>query len=430
MRALFLFMGGQIGIMLLARFFFQWILHYSSSVPQELELQKTALFSGSSVGFALLLFRLFDGASDPIAGSISDAWVRRGGERRKLLLFSLPIAGIGLILCFVSSVDTPVILRWILLLLGMFLFFVGYTFYAIPYWSLIEDYSQGDKDQRRLLSTALGAGLLIATGIGFIITPILVSSFGYSTSAWICAFLGTGLMVLPYFAQPQDMKTSEFIDTSSLSVKQCLKSYLESLKNRRFIALLMLLAGSQMSLTIVTAAAPAVATTLLGGDEGDVSFLMGPLLALAIPSFIFTPWLGRKLGWQSALVIASVFLALAYAATSGLGTAIIGTPLQTGMFLFALGGPAIAILLGLEAEAITDCANSSPDASVGTYFGMFNLFIKALNGLAIFIAGVFIEMSVNGGGAGPIRQLMLVAGGSLLLGVLLYFLIRPRKKLI
>lgn len=427
-RTLILFMGGQIGIMLLARFFFQWILHYSSSVPPEGSFQNSALFSGSSVGFALLLFRLFDGASDPIAGSISDAWVRRGKERRKLLLYSLPIAGVGLVLCFLASSETPIHLRWLFLLSGMLLFFVGYTFYAIPYWSLIEDYSQGDRDRRRLLSTALGAGLLIATGIGFIISPYLVNHFGYTTSAWICALVGTVLMALPYYAQPKNFTQSASVETSSLTVMECLRSYMQSLKNRRFVALLMLLAGSQMSLTIVTAAAPAVATTLLGGSEKDVASLMGPLLALAIPSFVLTPWLGRKLGWQSALVIASVFLALAYGATSGLGSAIIGSPLTTGMILFALGGPAIAVLLGLEAEAITDCANESPEGSVGTYFGMFNLFIKALNGLAIFIAGVFIEMSVEGGGARPVRQLMLVAGGSLLLGVLLYFLIRPPQK--
>jgi Na+/melibiose symporter-like transporter len=189
----------------------------------------------------------------------------------------------------------------------------------------------------------------------------------------------------------------------------------------------MLLAGSQMSLTIVTAAAPALATTVLGGEESDVALLMGPLLALAIPSFAITPWLGTKLGWQRALVLASIFLGGAYAATAYLGVAIVGTPLQTAMLLFALGGPAIAVLLGLEGEAISDCATETQNGSVATFFGMFNLFIKALNGLAIFIAGIFMQMSVEGGGAAPIRHLMLVAGGSLVLGVVLYLLIRPKK---
>lgn len=70
-------------------------------------------------------------------------------------------------------------LRWVLLCAGMFLFFVGYTFYAIPYWSLIDDYSAGDLRTRRTLSNVLGAGLLIATALGFAVSPTLVKRLGH-----------------------------------------------------------------------------------------------------------------------------------------------------------------------------------------------------------------------------------------------------------
>ena len=43
----------------------------------------------------------------------------------------------------------------------------------------------------------------------------------------------------------------------------------------------------------------------------------------------------------------------------------------------------LAVLLGLEGEAVAKCARESDPKSVSLYFGMFNLCVKALNGLAL-----------------------------------------------
>lgn len=415
-RQLVLFTLGQIGMMSLARFFFQWIIKFST-----LSTADGTLFAAGAVGAVLLAFRLFDGVTDPFAGALSDYWVNRGGKRKQLLFYTLLLPGLGLVLCFMPAESMGAALRWTCLVSGMFLFFVGYTFYAIPYWSLIDDYSQGDLALRRQLSNLLGAGLLIATGLGFVVSPILVDQFGYLYASCVFALLASLGMLGPILADP-----SEPADAPAARPAEDFSpaaAFMEAFRQPRFVGLVLLLGGSQMSLTIMTAAAPFIAVDLLGGTEQDVSLLLGPLLAAALPCFTFAPRLSARFGWEKVLVVSSIALAVVYGMASQIGADVVYSPFFTATLLFLFGGPMVALLLALEGEAITDCAREAGGNSVSMFFGVFNLVVKALNGLAIFAAGLFAEMSRGPQGADAIRWMVLAAGASLLIGMSAYLLI-------
>lgn len=418
-KQFYYFLLGQVGIMSLARFFFQWIIKYST-----LETNSQHLFAASLVGAVLLGFRLFDGFTDPLAGALSDYWVSLGKKRKQILLYSLLLPGLGLILCFSPTAEMSNSLRWLLLVSGMFIFFIGYTFYAIPYWSLIDDYSEGDRAIRRKLSNLKGAGLLIATAIGFIISPFIVEKFGFFKTALIFAGFASIGMLGPYYAEPISLKKS-FSQKSAVkfSAKQ---EILRALKGRRFIALILLLGGSQMSLTIMTAAAPFIAVELLQGNDSDVALLLGPLLCAAFPCFLFAPKLSKKFGWEKVLLISSLLLGIVYCLCAGVGVDIFYSEFATAMILFALGGPMVAMLLALEGEAITDCAKLSANGSVSTYFGLYNFAIKALNGVAIFITGILAALSQQSLGITAIRFMIFTAGGCLFLGIVAYMLVSTR----
>ena len=180
------------------------------------------LFSATTVGALLLGFRIFDGVTDPLAGRLSDVWIRMGKERRSLLWFAFLIPAIGLVLCFLPTHEMQSSVRWTMLSVGMFLFFVGYTFFAIPYWSLIGDYAPDNEPRRRVLSNLLGSGTLIATAIGFIVSPMLVGSFGYGTAATILGVIGVVFMALPYFAAPTDRFIPSTNNAISPTNRRCL----------------------------------------------------------------------------------------------------------------------------------------------------------------------------------------------------------------
>jgi Na+/melibiose symporter-like transporter len=433
-RKLIFFTLGQVGMMMLARFFFQWILDFAAAPD---EGTNEALFPAATVGAVLLGFRIFDGVTDPVAGLLGDRWVRNGRPRQQLLWTAFLIPSVGLTLTFAPTHAMPELTRWMFLLAGMFIFFVGYTFYAIPYWSLVDDYAGSDPAVRTRLSNLLGAGLLIATGLGFVGSPVLVEMLGYRDAGLIFAVAAIPLMTLPYFAAPDDTEGSDHTDDTNANAETDVgpstrplppstPTGLEPLKlaltDVRFLAVIVLFGGSQMSLTIMTAAAPFIAVDLLEGSSGDVALLLGPLLATALPLMIFTPALSRRFGWRRAVVSATALLAVVYGGTGVLGGTLVVSPLVTAALLFACGGPMIAVLLGLEGEAITECARQRSPGVVSMYFGVYNFVVKALNGVAIFAAGYLAQQARGAWGVEAIRAMSAAAGAVLLLGFAAYLL--------
>lgn len=415
-------------MMMLARFFFQWILDFAAGPG---EATNDTLFPTATVGAALLGFRIFDGVTDPVAGLLGDRWVRKGKPRQQLLWTSFLIPSVGLALTFAPTHAMPEATRWLFLLSGMLVFFVGYTFYAIPYWSLVDDYAGDDPKARTRLSNLLGAGLLIATGLGFVVSPVLVEMLGYQGAGMVFAVIAIPLMTLPYFAAPDDptervSSTNEDApaDRTNSSDPTGLETLKIALTDTRFLAVIVLFAGSQMSLTIMTAAAPFIAVDLLGGTSGDVALLLGPLLATALPLMLVTPALSRRFGWRRSVVGATALLAVVYGGTGGLGGTLLISPLVTAALLFACGGPMIAVLLGLEGEAITECARQRAPGAVSMYFGVYNFVVKALNGVAIFMAGFLAERARGSWGHEAIRAMSATAGAVLLIGFAAYFLAR------
>lgn len=301
---LFLFMCGQLGIMCLARFLFQWLLKFSAA-----DLSGEPLFSTSLVGAAFFGFRIFDGITDPLAGALGDWWQRKGRKRQLILWGAFLFPALGVLLIFSPTTAMSVALRWLLLIGGLFVFFLGYTFYAIPYWSLVEDYSNGDQDLRRKLSNMLGLGLVLATIVGFVVSPQLIAAWGFKKSALFFSFATLVLLLAPIYAAPSSQVSTVRSDGSGDSI---LRDFCRAFKNRRFVSFLCLLAGSQMSFTILTAAAPFVAVSLLNGTESDVSFLLGPLIATALPMFVWVPSISSRYGWEKVMFFASLLLGLFY----------------------------------------------------------------------------------------------------------------------
>jgi Na+/melibiose symporter-like transporter len=429
-----LYLAGQLGMMGVTRYLLMWIVDFANTTPEGASSASSAgtaaavLFVG--VGAVMFGFRIFDGVTDPLAGMLSDAWVRRGRQRRGLLWFSFLVPPIGVALVFAPHHGMPPSLRWTLLIAGMFIFFVGYTFYAIPYWSLIDDYAgEGPESQseRRVLSNILGAGMLLATGVGFVVSPILVQNYGFFAGAIAFAIPATVLMTLPYFACPPELAKAppKPPDPNAPGLLDSLK---EAFTHRRFVAVLIMFAGSQMSFTVMTSAAPFIARDLLGGTRADVAKILGPFLLTAIPFFLVAPRISAKLGWEKAVIVASIALGVVYGLTGGLGQALIGSATTTAMILFALGGPMAALLLGLEGEAIMACARErGREDAISIYFGVYNFIVKALNGLAIALADYMANLAKSPEyGVGAVRGMSLAAGGLLVVSVGVYFLFRPR----
>lgn len=415
--------------MMMVRFLLQWIIRFATSTPAHVSgSAATVLFSASTMGAVMLAFRIFDGVTDPISGAISDNWVRRGKARRHLLWYSFCVPALGLLLCFAPTHEMSHLLRWSLVTGGLFVFFLGYTLYCIPYWSLILDYSQGNEQTQRTMSNLLGVGVLVATAIGFVVTPLLVSNIGYFQGAALVAVVGSLLMILPINAYPEPLEQPAG-RTGDEVPPRLVESLLMALRDKRFVALLILLSGAHMSLTVMTSAAPFIAVHLLGGTDQDVALLLGPFLGVGLLCLSVTTRLSKRWGWEKCLLIACASLGLVYASTSGLDTPLFGTPMFAATCIFMCGGPMVAVILGIEGEAITDCAVAQSAEHVSMYWGVYNFVVKAMNGVAIWVCGVLAARILIADdsvltGLSAVRAMSIVAGAFLVVGVVLYLFAR------
>jgi Na+/melibiose symporter-like transporter len=336
---------------------------------------------------------------------------------------------------FAPNLEMTQALRWSVLFLGMLVFFVGYTLYAIPYWSLVDDYSAGDLRTRARLSNVLGAGLMIATGFCFSFSPLLINAVGYLPAVVIWCVPCSVLMALPYFARPP-MKAApppglgERRGSAKARTGISPFNFKLALSNRRFQAIVLLFAGGQMAFTTMTAAAPFIATQLLGGTQKDVALLLAPFIVTAIAGFAVVPKLSARYGWERSVVAASVLLGATYSCVGLLvGIDALGSPLVTAMIVFSLAGPLASVLLGLEGEAIVSSAEAQDDEVTGLYFGVSTFVIKSFNGLALFLTGVLADASATLG-SWAVRMMALLSGVMLILGVLLYFALRRAPPLV
>lgn len=422
------FLAGQTGVMTLMRFFIQWGVKFTDGKAPSAkgDIQGPVLFVAAAAGALFVVARFFDGLIDPLIGGWSDRWVARGRERRSLLVYSFFIAPVGLALMFSPTLDQPIALRWALLVGGLFVFFIGYGLYGIPLWSLVDDYGGEDGRERSSLSNLLGAGILLGVAIGSTVVPMATEKLGYGMSAIVIAGVSGALMILPYFSKPRggDRPLADPHAHDGVSLRRMLTT----LKDRRFLAVLLMFSGSQMALTVVSAAAPFVCAALLGGSDGDVAKLMTPFLGGAIPCFALVPWFARRVGWERAMLYASIALSVVYLGIAALGKTVVHSPMTTAMILFGFGGPPVAVLLGLEGEAVAKCARASDPKSVSLYFGMFNLCVKALNGLALGLVSIVVTFAHDhpDDAAQATRVMGIIAGAVLFLGVGLYFAVRPK----
>ena len=68
------------------------------------------------------------------------------------------------------------------------------------------------------------------------------------------------------------------------------------------------------------------------------------------------------------------------------------------------------MLLGLEGEAITACADEAGGKVTSVYFGVFNFVIKFFNGVAVFLTTLLSDLSKGDAGDLAVRAMGIMAG--------------------
>lgn len=249
------------------------------------------------IGLVNFAGRIFDAFFDPFVANWSDKTVSHFGKRKKFMAFAvLPFALLSY-LVFLPPASEPGTLNTIWLLLTIFLFYVAFAIYVIPYTALISELGH-HPDDRMLISTIISvtwaAGFLIGNTAYalqgyFEKTMSPVSSF--QTVVGIFAFLALLLMLVPVLFLKENKYSMQ--GGASENFRESLVSVLRNFNFRIFSGSVLMY---WLSLTFIQLGVSFYITVLLELDKAYATIFLAMGLFTSFLLYVPINKLARRIG--------------------------------------------------------------------------------------------------------------------------------------
>ncbi|WP_457301866.1 MFS transporter [Phyllobacterium sp. P5_D12] len=329
----------------------------------------------ATLGSVLLLIRLFDAASDPIIGWLSDRYSPAFGRRRSLFVLSIPVTATGALMVFWPPSDAGV---YYLFLWGVVLS-VGHTATSLPYtaWGaeLATDYS-GRSTVAAYRETATLAGTLLAIALPFAVGLDRTLAFhGLAAVGVVVAVVlpVAGLIAVCCVAEPRNRSMR------SMTLMQGVQALLS---NRAFLRLLLAFVLNGLANAI-----PATLFLYFVSDRLDAPNMRGPLLFLyfvcGIVGVPLAAWaamiVGKHRAWCYAMGVACLVFAFSGFLDQG---DLIPFAVICGLTGLLLGFD-LALPASIQADVVDVDTASSGSQRTGIYFAAWSLATKFSLALAV-----------------------------------------------
>jgi len=335
------------------------------------------------VGAALLVARLLDVVTDPLAGWLSDRWPRGRARRKGLVLLGVPLLLLGVEQLFrpTAPVDGIYLAWWAIVA------YLGWTLVAIPYtaWGaeLTDDYHG-----RTTVSATREAFVILGT-LGAIVLPTLVGVAGdpaatldiMATALWVAlpvAVLVTVAWVPVRAAAPprQRWAVGFRVLVDNAPMRRLLLAYV---------------------LNGIANGLPATLFILFVAHVLEARDLTGPLLALyfaagvaGLPLWI---WLARRMdkhrAWAVSLWLASASFLAVPLLGAGDAAAFAVICALSGLCL----GADLAVPASIQADMVEADRQLGGDERAGLLFGIWGMATKLSLALAVGIALPVLDLA-------------------------------------
>lgn len=340
----------------------------------------------SAIGTVLLLIRLFDAASDPLIGWLSDRVAPTFGRRRTVFLLSLPLTALSAFMMFwpPSTAGTGYLAFWGILLS------IGYTATLLPYTAWGAELSTGYRGRSVVSAVREGAtlvGTLVAIGLPFAVGMDRTGGFHGMAAIAVLILLALpafGLIAVRIVPEPANRSRSR------LSLLDSLR-YL--IRNRPFIRLVV-----AFLLNGFANAIPATLFLYFVSERLGAEALRGPLLfgyflcgIMGVPIAVgVAVRFGKHRSWCGAMLLACVVFFFSGFLGTGDVVAFAVICALTGVLL----GFDLALPPAIQADVI-DCDTAlSGEQRTGVYFAAWALATKL--SLALGVGLVFPVLAWSG----------------------------------
>lgn len=353
---------------------------------------------GLAVALAAIInvvYAIWDAVNDPLVGYLSDNTRTRWGRRKPWLLAGLPFY-VGLLVLTYAVPETlqeGLGLFWYALIV-VFLFEGAYTVISTNYDALFPELFQGFRE--RTQASAYYQGFcMVGELVGFALTPIIYSKFGFIPMAVFFSAIAGILLLIAI------MRNTEDPNAQSVPPLDLRTAFGEVLRDRPFWLFSIALTFLTFTTGVYTLATPFWAKYTLGASPQAPSIIFGTVFVTAILVVSFwsrlIPRWGIKRTWlRSVGVMATSAVVLGLAPNLVVGV--------TGAAIAGAGLAGIKVCREMIMANVVDRNLSrTGHRREGLYYSLLRVFgrlSKILEALALVLLGVLFGY-VSGENPGP-----------------------------
>ncbi|MEN8161509.1 MAG: MFS transporter [Myxococcota bacterium] len=360
----------------------------------------TLLMPAAAMGTIVMVARIWDGISDPLAGTLSDRTRSRLGRRRSWMLAAvLPMA-----VTLAALWSPPAALEGLALILWMGAFYVLWetasTMLIVPYAALGNELSDSYHERTRIFGwrhLISVAGYATALGFVYLMRTAgdrsLAEGREMATAVGLAA--GALLACLVLWAVRELPEPVTHQGRGGVSVWRALG---DVFRNPHARVLLLVYAIEAFGMGSISFLAPYVLDDVLGAQ----GYLELVLLAWVLPQFAFTPlWmnLSRRFGKKQLWMAGMVLYAFAFGANVFIMQSNVALLFCIVLLLGVGGGIGNVVAPAIQADVIDWDELRTGERKEGAYTAVWNLIRKGGWGIAAGVGGLALGWSGYDGAA-------------------------------
>ena len=360
----------------------------------------------------MMIVQVWDAINDPVIGSMVDA-DKHVYKRNKFLQYvwvgslGLLVAGAAMFLPFPNA---PMVLKYVLFVVGYILWDAFYTIANVPYGSLLSLITT-DPGDRASLSVFRSVGSMVGNMAPAIILPFLIydanDNLKGNTVFWAALIMGgIGFLCFQYMIKNTVVRVEQNVqcnEDEGINFN-IFKSFGSFFKNRAAVGATLAPVGQFIGMYGAQYATTAMYQSYF--NAAQLSGVMGMISYL--PMFLFMPFARKivmKFGKKESVAVGSLVTLIGYALL-----VIIPMPANTtGMFIWAGcsliagigGGLYSAVSWSLMADAMDYGEWKTGVREEGTTYALHSFFRKLAQGvgpsLGMVVAGALGFVEANGG---------------------------------
>ncbi|MFC1474888.1 MFS transporter [bacterium] len=271
------YLVGAIGIQLSTVMVAQWsAFYYAPAAGSE---NKIFFVSVGMATAMMVIGRVFDAVSDPVVGYWSDKTRSKWGRRKPFLIIGSIIHTIVFILFWLPPVQGSSILNFFWGTFFATAYYWAITVVLVPYIALAPEIARTTED-RILLGKYTAMGMIVGLVLGNF-TGAMIEMIGMKTTAIIIGL--TSLVFFQFAGWAIKERYRDESEEIASSLKDVFKQMSGTLNNRPFLIFVLAETIFTLGFFVIQIMLPDFNKVILKKDEGFVTVLLLPFLAVCIP---------------------------------------------------------------------------------------------------------------------------------------------------